>query len=177
MTSVSVGICVAPVTIGVSLVGSTYNGRRLYIASKKLELIENELAKHDIVKYQLKAKITAHLSPPTPRKTQRLRGRLSTDSQNAKHRAYRSRPPSTCARMQESNVFSERTVSSQLTERLHPPTTAAIASPAPAPTILRSAFPASKRSTSNVSTLPPTPSTRSSPEPVPATVRAYCQTQ
>jgi hypothetical protein len=50
--SIGGGIGVAPFTMGLTLIGSAYGGRRLYIASKKLEMIRAELEKREVELYK-----------------------------------------------------------------------------------------------------------------------------
>ncbi|KAI1621993.1 hypothetical protein EDD37DRAFT_611490 [Exophiala viscosa] len=46
--SIGGGIGAAPFTLGLSLLGSAYGARRLYIAEKKLEIIREELVRRDV---------------------------------------------------------------------------------------------------------------------------------
>lgn len=54
--SITTGLGFATFTMGLSLVGSAYGGRRHYVAQKKLELIQAELKKRGIQKHELTGK-------------------------------------------------------------------------------------------------------------------------
>jgi len=54
--SMGSGIFFAPLTMGVSLVGTAWGARRLYIAEKKLELITKELTKRNVPLHDTEAK-------------------------------------------------------------------------------------------------------------------------